>query len=246
MKRSIKTLENVISDDTFAVADYPACKLFFPITETSGASITDLVAGVSASPVGIVDSGKTPIFASNYMTHDDIAGVLDATVVGYPDLGATKDWIMIAVADFADNGGAVIGIGSAAGGGSISMKGNSKIKDVTPNADDLTGSAIDANTVAAALYTDLAGAPDIYLTETDGTTVLTDADTLALTAVDGMDFDTADASFTLTGSTGTALYGVALFSFTAFPSDISAALSWMNYQWRQGNKVIYPAWKGKT
>lgn len=43
------------------------------------------------------------------------------------------------------------------------------------------------------------------------------------------------------------LYGYALFVFNdTLPADWQTAYKWMANQWRQGNRVIYPGWIGKT
>ena len=249
MGNVITTYENLISD--FAIADYSACKFFVPFSEGSGATVAELVAGQTMTLAGLV-AGDI-LWAGNYIYTDDVAAAGTDATITMPDLGTTKDHLTVVVADFdADSANISLGSGTTEPMIKVDRKAatpGTRITDTTPNTDTFLASAADANTQAIAIYTDRnntrgAGAASCYIDETDGATVVAQ-ETLALTAVDGMNLDTAGK---IVFSTDVKIYGIAIFSFSAPPpsSDVLSALSWMNYQWRQGNKVIYPGWKNKT
>ena len=167
-----------------------------------------------------------------------------------PDLGTTNDVIHIVVADFnADD--TFITLGNQTDDPGIKMyrksvTGKSYFRDTTPTTDTLLSTAIDANSQAVALYT-VRATPRLFLVETDGSLVSSPQD-IILTATAGLDFNEGVNAIQL--GTNTKLYGMATFTFapaTMPPqNEILAAVSWMNYQWRNGNKVLPPWWKNKT
>lgn len=47
--------------------------------------------------------------------------------------------------------------------------------------------------------------------------------------------------------TGGYFYGAAWFSFQdGYPADLDTAIKWMTASWLKGDRLIYPAWKGKV
>ena len=244
MSQIIKTLSNI--DTAFDIADYPSCVFYIPITEDDAAAATnytihELVLDQSIAMAPAIPSDETGAFSGGALT---IAGTILSVsdkAETLPNLGSTKDVLYMVVADFPS---AEIGVQVGGGGGASVLlnrtdaAGKSAIDDdVAPAV--LTNTAVDANTEAAALYTDRANT-DLYLVESDGSAI-TSPQNIVLTADGELDLeDSAAGSVSLIS--GMVIYGAAIFTFDTIPSDVLAGVSWMNYQWRQNNKVLYPAW----
>lgn len=245
MKRSVKTNEMIVADDAFDIADYPACKFFLPITETTGVDFTDIVGNQVLTMSAVISGSLTH---SDYsVNNNDLIGFDSDTSETLPDLGTTKDFIYFVVCDFGstDNLQSLIGGGVSDPQVKVVKKAaapGTAIRDTTPTTSNFSSIEVDGNTQAFMLSTDRSDTK-AYLAETDGVAA-SSVQNVVLTATAGMDLD--EGAGKVSFPTDTDVFGVALFTFDTIPSDIIAAMSWMNYQWRQGNKVIYPAWKNKT
>ena len=241
MTSVIKTYENVISD--FDVADYPACKLFFPVDETSGQSLTDSVGGVVVTFDNTVTPDGTKLTVGGVSSNGPVSNG-----VAFPDVGLTDDFVIL----FAGSPGAASSVGGAGAGVSVVTFSTAAavlnlIADTDGNSDANATALCDASTEMAGFYSDrgdaLGNGAVFTFMETDGTTMATEHVTITNADAE-IDFNGTSARLNLTAST--VIYGVAIFQFSEIPSDVLTAVRWMNYQWRLGNKVVYPGWKGKT
>ena len=249
MKRSVKTNEMIVIDDTFNVTDYPSCELFFPFNDAAtGLVPTDLVTGLTYT---VALGGFT--FDGNSGTALGPATSLTGSKGG-PNLGSTKDFIAILASDLGSNTDEFT-IRTDTGINAFRFKrddatGACLISD-EDNADTLFSgqTAVDVNTEMVAMYSDrsnaLGGGADHYLAESDGVTVANAESILIAGGADG-NIDLSANNLNMNVNTGVVCYGMAIFSFAKLPTDVLAAISWMSYHWRNGNKVIYPPWKNKT
>lgn len=243
---AITTIENVRANDTFAIADYPCAKWFMPITETSGNDLSELVSGATITFAQAIDEAFA--YATYGVTTSGTVGMSNTTAT-LPDLGITKDLLFIVVADFNADNKTPITIGGGANDPGLRLvrksgTGTSVMRDTTPTSTTFTGTAIDGSTQAAAIVTDR-GNTQASLIETDGTTIAVDGSSpYVLTATAGMDLN--EGSTALVFGTGCKVYGYAILTFTGTPSDALAIVSWCNYHWRAGNKVLPPWLKGRT
>jgi len=243
MSQIITTLKNVIVNESFNVADYPSCKFFLPVTETSGLVLHDLVGDQDLTFSGLIDSVFT--FSGGAATVVGSVGISSAGTETLPDLGSTQDFVQLVVADYPTDNRSVR-IGSTASESIRAFRksgtGKSAILDVTPTTTTFAAdTSVDGNTQALAIVTDRAAPNETSIIETDGTTVTTGS-AITLTATAGINLNSGifyvDESISL--------YGSATFLFDSIPADVEAAVSWMNYQWRNGNKVLYPPWRYMT
>ena len=172
MKRSIKTNEMIVAENNFNVGDYPACKLFLPITETSGLVLSDLVLAQNITFAPLID--ETFTFADNGVAIAGTVAMTSNKSETLPDLGTTNDLIHVVVADF-DSDNTFVSFGSQTSAPTIKLTrksgaGTSILRDTTPTTNTLTSTAIDGNTEAAACYT-VRATPRLFLIETDGAAV---------------------------------------------------------------------------
>lgn len=221
--------------------NFPACKLFFPCNEAAATNtLTDTQQGAS--------------LACATLTKPDAFSITSATTTGQTSTGTNFNldtpFLLFAVAK-----GAFPNIRLG-----ISTAGYASLITATPTVDNggaetCRGTAFTLNT-AGTIY----GRANVITAFNSATgqttyefTTTSTASALANTPTDATNFATSalttDGVFTFGASgwqqgTGTAIYGMAFFKFSAIPSNLKSALAWMTYQWSIGNKWIYPGWKG--
>ena len=247
MSKVIRTPANVFAHDAYDIADFPSCKWYTPIDDadfvaaeswTFREAVHDqlISMGKVVDETGSVSNGALTV-AGTVLSLSDQAEI-------HPSLDGTKDFLYLVVADWgADATNVQLGGGATAkvvlerksGTGTSVVTDDSSVDNV------LTSAAIDANSEVAAMYTDIANT-DLYLVEGDGAAIGSPQN-ITLTATDDKDIDAAGIT-SISG--GLVVYGTAIFEFDTIPTDVLAALSWMNYHWRNNNKVLYPGWKNKT
>lgn len=248
MSLVITTLKNVAAEETFNVSDYPACKLFYQFDDAAG----------NVTPVELI-FGNTHTVTLGGFTFDGVSGtsispalVLPGTKAG-PNLGNTDDFVAVLSCDLAaDNKEILIQTGTGVNQFRFKRLDSAGTCSISDSASDDTvfngQTDVDGSTEAIAMYSDrgdvFGNGADFYMAETDGVAIA-NAENLAIAggADDSIDFSAGDVD--LSGAAGPVVYGIAVFQFSSIPPDVLSAVSWMNYQWRQGNKIIYPPWKGK-
>jgi len=226
---------STVAAESFVAADYPCVQMFFPVNETSGATLTDAVGG------GSVGTLANHSFNGTKVSFTGAASLAADPVFGSVTLGSS-DGILFAVADLTtssyvhmqDSGAAtVIKLGTATASPTISDgSGSVTIPDAAPT----------VGVVGHALFvmpgTSGEGRFDSCTASAYTAGTLTDADVDITTMTTPM----TDLGFAF--ASGGALYGIAFFKFTTIPADYKAAIAWMTAEWQLGNKVIYPGWKG--
>lgn len=100
----------------FTPADYPSVKLWFPCNETSGTTLTDVVAGVVHNPSQSGYSGSLAFTVDNAVTvTNDASNTTPLQSGSFPELDLSKVILMAAVVRCADATKARIAIGAADG-----------------------------------------------------------------------------------------------------------------------------------
>ena len=238
---SIITLDALNEETELAQTqtNFPALMHRFPCTETEGAVISDTVGGVGVAVTGISGDGD-----KLSTTGAVVAGALAAGAWVQP---ASKNIVLITFVDNQVDLGLQIGEGygdtlSERAIGSDAISQNFRISDGTATATDLPG----------ALAVGVTGNMMQYLHNTSIQNTFVTASTLALQD-NGATANTIDLSAQTIADEGaisansSSLHGILVFHFDTIPSDADVALMWMTDEWcNNGNKVIYPAWKGKS
>lgn len=261
MSGVITSLEMVRSADTFDVTDYPACSVFVPVSETSGSTLTELVQGgsvdLSKDATAGAANARTITWSGNGVSLGTLAG---GSANGYYtgsaiSLDYTKNIVAVISCDTGGAGTAVY-VGDAGNPGISWVDGVGaafvKITDDSANADTVadgdtapgTWVPTAAATKAVAFWMDLAaGKKDIHWGELTASTFTDQEQMTTMTIADNI---TPITPLCISPSTvgAVTVYGVAVFEFTTLPLDVGNAVAWMNYHWRNGNKVLYPPWKG--
>ena len=258
MKRSVKTNEMIVAEETFSLANYPACKVFYdcdPSRVTEGlaaaAILEDLVTGNQTDCSANVSAGFAVLSDGGVQCLVGASGVIGTHVAGSPDLpimANTKHQVCIVVGDF----GSTLQDGLAIGSWTTNEERFSFTNTLGLAAADGTNSVpagiaaiTDASTEAAASFLDWTNS-EFTAYETDGALaeLVETASGATFDITDAIDLSAVDNCFKYKASTGETivLYGIALFEFTDVPSsnDILQAMSWCNYQWRNGNQGILP------
>lgn len=222
-------------------ANFPCLKHFWKCDEAAGSNpLVDAIAGSNFPAVTLTKPDAYSVDGTY------LGSALSAESALFTNIGTTP-FIFLAVGKFAaatvniqdQTTGAIVEISQA--GAKIAADGvtfRPAILTTFTNNSDTRGRAIVVTAFGSAT-----GMQQVEC-DVDGTTTNTQKDISGSAA--SLPFTgTAGNQAALTiGSTSTALYGMALFTFTAIPANYAAALSWMSYQWSVGNKVIYPGWKG--
>lgn len=243
--KSGRVTTSINLDREFDVSEYPACKLFWPVNETSGDTLTDLVLGIgSVFPNGITFNGDGSIQKA-------IGGVITTTGI-MPNLGNTKHPLAVFVGDLSAHNTSKIYIGSASspevGFGCVGST-FLVMSDATANIDIL----IDPDSLGTGVvYTDRT-LDGVYMYEHDGTDIeeLTGNPVTPITATTDLDFSLTNDSLSIEYSVSASrakLFGAALFNFTdQVPlTEVQSILAWCNYNWRNGNKTLPPWLRGRV
>lgn len=217
-------------------ANFPALKHFFPCNETAGSTtLTDSVGGVVATVTGLTNPATGAIGGGTISNNVALAS-------GSWTAPGTKPTILFAVGQFGV-GSKVMWMGDQATGPYFGLSGQvTSCTAADGSAHTIAGTALTGGAVyGIGMYMDW--------------TNLTTFEAIA----DGSAAYSAKAPVAMTGwvsvSSGiaskmnmvsfTSCYGMAVFEFaTALPGDIRSAITWMTYQWKNGNKAIYPGWAG--
>ena len=259
MKRSVKTNEMIIADDDFDIADYPACKAFFPVTEGSGNIITDLVNDVVVD-YSVKNDGTTG-FSSIAWSGNKITRSSEVGNAGYvtsankmPNVGSTDNFMCLAVVDDSGSTDQLVFGGGATEFPNVQLYDTLNILNVVNSGaaasaekDSFAADAgRDINTKVVAVYSDRTNNKWYYV-EGDGTTITSPENMAIVNATGTMDFgeDVTSGLFMIADNI---LYGAAIFQFTGDPdhNDMLAIASWCNVQWRAGNKVLPPWLKNRA
>lgn len=226
-------------------ANFPALKHFFKCEEaTAATTLTDSIEGVTIPVAGGVTqkvAGASIIMAN--LINVEITGTW-ATLSGTGVLVAVFDadvtGATLVEVNVGGNPGANNYFGITGAGGGVSGFGEGATVELTTTQAQVTEGVV-------ALRATPGTGCDIWNGSTTATTKGTGGSTGTPAA-----WPTLTNEFKLTSLEGTGggngLYGFALFDFTTAPSDadIANAISWMNAQWLQGNKWIYPGWAGRS
>lgn len=234
--------------------NFPSLKHFWPClqTEIGATSLTDIVGGVLLTKSsGTIAAPATP---DGYSVFPNQAGT-GTTKTGTITPPAGKQFILFSVGQFSGSG-FVLGDTSSAPVISVLQAGTSNIRDAAARTYSATAYTNSASIYGRALivtnYNDASGMQSLEC-DTNATytakTATTTANDVALSGIplstDGISSLEGGTAKWACASTTTNLYGVALFIFPgAIPADYRSAIAWMTYQWANGNKAIYPGWKG--
>lgn len=224
-------------------ANFPSLKHFFACNETSGTTLTDSVSGntITAAAMTFVANGVVP----------NPGAAANLAYSGTLTAPGTDSFVLLAVGKF--NGTAAIQYGTVASTGGIALT-RAQAISLFDGANECAGTAFTDGTTTTygrANTVDNGGGA-AWVTQqnfeaTTTSTITTLAGVAASTATPATiagGIAVVDASLRFDSNT-TALYGLALFTFAgALPVNTAAAVAWMTYQWANGNKVIYPGWKG--
>ena len=250
MKRSVKTNEMIIADDDFNIADYPACKAFFPVDEGSGDTLTDLVSGIVIDLATQLNgsAGASPTWSGNTVIQSATSG--GRTIVGaMPDLGNTDNFFALAVVDATtDPDSMAFGVSSGVNDAIHlwdTVASLNKVADGSAS-DNFTSAIRDANTEVCGIFSDRVDSK-FYYVEGDGAAITSPENIAIVNATGGINLGlSADSGMSL--SANNILFGAAIFKFTGTPdvNDMLAIASWCNVQWRAGNKVLPPWLKNRT
>ena len=216
----------------------PNCVFFFPYNEAVGvASLHDEITG------GVFD------FATGSITFDGSKGAHGAfdlfdSFFTLPDLGNTKDFIIVLVADFTGGSSCSLALGNpAANGDKIKFSRGaaaSKVDDGTSSAVFPT-TPIDANTQAAVIYSDRANTLGegmyFHLSETDGTGGSIDSSRLITAADEGINLGVVTAD-SMSAVQAPIVYGLVGYLVESIPTNVHTILEWCNTQWRLDNKSL--------
>lgn len=226
--------------------NFPALKHFFPCTEASGGTtITDTIGGATIA----CSSGTIATTTTNAVRMGSSSNLTTAGTWFNPN---TSPFVAFIVYQGVGAGVTTVRMGTAAGNRFNWNTTNPTVIDAGLGA-TATGTTYTLNTantiygraMAIHAYNSATG-QTTYECDT-GSTITALASTAtngapALTSFGQLSSGAAGASW----ATAQATYGVAIFQFTANPSAalIKSALAWMTYQWSNGNKWIYPGFKG--
>lgn len=241
---------SAIAQEPFAAADYPALAHFFPFTETSGSTVTDVASGL------VVDDAShttVSVGAEGYLNLGAGKNVISSGTVSSP---GAKKVIVISVY----RGGAVqLKLGSITANTnygfqvSSSTAANSTIKvsdgtSAFTSTDGLDGSS-SQNQVRVAVIdwqTDgTAGTYGLSLSDYDGTTWTNRAAVSLATSTAGI---SAIEQSILMGATSNP-FCHQVWYFDAVPADYKAAALWVYDNATNTTnqvKAPYPGWKGRT
>lgn len=225
----------------FSPTTCPALKHFFRCTEGAGTNIS-LVDSVG----GIVLAPSTYTAPDAYSVGPTTNNDNQAFVSGAWVQPGNKKMLIMMVGDFDNGVGGYFGLGySFTGIQEIMLHANfigPRLYDGTTAIFGSTCTAVEGTVVASGMLVDFAGNLTSFHTTSAGVYVQNAG--VAMTGVSSLSLIPNYAS--QGGSTYiNKLYGIAVFIFnTNFPDDIKAAITWMAANWRNGNKVVYPGWKG--
>jgi len=212
------------------------CKMWMPFNEGSGTSFGDLAGGISSQ----VDGS-----AAHTIANTVTMGVANTTETQMPTIGE-KVWVLVYMEQVVQSVSFCtmsMGTGSASDQ-KISVTESFAAVDegATIYQTTASSSASVGNDVFVAATSDLSTLT--HYRGINGGTVAA-VNTVDITA-SGNNIVFDDSSSVLIGSTAFRqhVYGVALFAFSdGLPSDLVEGLQWMQDQWLQGHKTIYPGWK---
>lgn len=224
--------------------NFPALQHFWQCKETTlDNGLTDSVGGVvtGAFSAGNADGSKLTAFSQASANNTIASGTLES-----PD---SKVAILFTAANLSGNGILNIGLPNGQGGtGSLQVLANvtkHQADDGTDTAGTATatfGNAVEAHATVLVPDTSLTG----YRVQSDETYGVNGTpDTTNPVTIDTMNQSTAFGNNAV--GNFISMYGCAVFFFDAVPSDLKPAMLWMYNEWvNNNNKVIYPAWKGKS
>lgn len=223
-------------------ANFPCLRAFFPCTETSGATLTDTIGGVTLACAGLSNSNAFSVRTTT--------GTPQAMIGSLPAPGTTP-FIVFAVGEF-DTGNFRLGDSTLP---TVRLTAASPTVQNSLGLESANGTAF-ALTTASTVY-GRAMVISAYNTASTGQRTYEAPLTAVPTALTATPTDATNASVlplpsmgsmstAWTMASGKNLYGIALFTFTVMPAaaSLQSAFAWMTKQWSIGNKAIYPAWKG--
>lgn len=239
---SIITLDNFNSADELppTQANFPSLQHFFNMDEAIGsATITDDIGNVVITPdtALTVDGEKATVLT----TSTDLA----LTSGSWAAVG-TKETLLMIVGTWTFAGTYELAIGSATGAGV-----RNRLFESAAVFDDGTSQAVNVDSLIDDRTDGVGYCFSDRTSATAGTTV-GNADATGLGSLSGSGDGTAFAASWAAPSdlvsidSFTNIYGIAIFHFDTIPADVRAAMMWMRNEWVNGNKTIYPPWKGKS
>jgi hypothetical protein len=210
--------------------NFPALAMFFPCSETSGLTLTDTAYGIQllCSALTFPASGAVaPNFAANKPTVGEIrsAGTKKVVIVGVGNPGVAG----------------VLLIGNSTSGQGDYINCNPIAPVVRQNTTSVSGTAYTGSAVHAwGMFADINGGDVTTFDTASGS--YTEQTPVALTGITSL----ASIQNRVGLTNHTSIYGIAVFYFTAIPTDVKPAIQWMEANWRNGVKALYPGWRGKT
>lgn len=250
MVRQAGAVDNGVQSSVNSIG--PSCKMWFPMTETSGSTFADLAAStpIVITPTAIAFGLANAVQFYHEVTAPPTSGTL-------PSPG-TKDFIFFTVCKTASFGRGIgqINVGDAINGPSY---GTSEIDAIylddgvtTEEINDSNGAGGNDNTALALVRT---GDRIKNWHEWEGFSNNGPGEYIIGTTSNGLDYKIAPTGsvdvtntikFHKTGASVTnapSYFGIAMWVFDdGLPGDTETALLWMMNEWRIGNKVLYPGW----
>jgi hypothetical protein len=242
---------STLASDSFVAADYPSLVHYFPFTETSGSTLTDIAGGIVLD-----DASHTAVIVNaDYTLNTGVAkAVISSGTVSSP--GTKKIVVLTAGKPGTTAGTFRFGTttdGSFKGfsGSAASTGPTTKVADgsdvstgIITSTAGLVGTGSQLQTRASIIDFGTDGTGGTYGLTTldyDGTTYTSRA-AVSLATMTGITSITQACSVA-----GTYLpYFIQVYYFNTVPTDVKSAMLWCFEEAKLGKKSPYPGWKGRT
>ena len=240
---SIITLDNLNEASELAPTqeNFPALQHFFPMTETAGTELTDVIGGVVMSVDSISGDGNKIITADAANSALAAGSWVQPVLKSIVAICLCDYWAGAPIIEVGEGNGATlsqVAFGKAAGSGAWN------ISDGANTASDLAGGGAAAPAAQTMTYKDQTDIRSLAALHTIGTISDNGATAAASHSLETKTI--LDQSRFLFPS-GYDCYGFLIFYFDEKPEDVGAAAQFMAEAFMvNGDKVIWPAWKGRT